>query len=237
MRALLSLVFATVACSSSGSSSAPDAGGFTPASDDAGNTSTTFGELRSGIATYYDATGAGNCSFDATPDDLDVVALQTTMYAGSAWCGACVKVQGPKGNVTVRVVDSCPTCENANHIDLSQQAFAKIAEVSAGRVDVKWQFVPCAVSGPIAYHFKEGSNPYWTAIQIRNHRVPIAKVEAKKKGAWQTLKRVDYNYFLDESGLGDGPYDLRVTSIEGKSIEDPAIGFAEATTVAGASQL
>jgi expansin (peptidoglycan-binding protein) len=104
-------------------------------------------------------------------------------------------------------------------------------------VDVKWQFVPCAVSGPIAYHFKEGSNPYWTAIQIRNHRVPIAKVEAKKKGAWQTLKRVDYNYFLDESGLGDGPYDLRVTSIEGKSIEDPAIGFAEATTVAGASQL
>ena len=42
-----------------------------------------------GEATYYDATGAGNCGFPATPDDLMVGAMNQTDYAASAVCGAC----------------------------------------------------------------------------------------------------------------------------------------------------
>ncbi|MGZ3422856.1 MAG: expansin EXLX1 family cellulose-binding protein [Polyangiales bacterium] len=220
-----------VSCASNPPAQATD-GGFTPAGDQ-----TPFGAVEDGIATFYDATGEGNCSFDASPDDLDVVALDSRQYQNAAWCGACVKVDGPKGTVKVRVVDKCPTCESRTHIDMSKSAFAKIADPSAGRVNVKWQFVPCAVTGPISYRFKEGSNAYWSAIQIRNHRMPIKSVEANVKGAWIALTRADYNYFLYEKGLGAGPYDLRVTSIEDKTVEDTGIPFAEATVANGKSQL
>ena len=31
-----------------------------------------------------------------------------------------------------------------------------------------WQVVSPALNGPIAYHFKDGSNQWWTAVQVRN---------------------------------------------------------------------
>src|SRR5262245_57271604 len=60
-----------------------------------------IGAMQQGIATFYDATGAGNCSFDATPGDLRVAAMNTPQYANSAACGTCVAVTGPRGSVTV----------------------------------------------------------------------------------------------------------------------------------------
>ncbi|MCB0025658.1 MAG: hypothetical protein KDD91_21640, partial [Caldilinea sp.] len=74
-----------------------------------------------GIATYYDATGAGACSFDASPDDLMVSAMNADEYDNAALCGAFVRVTGPRGDVTVRIVDLCPECK-AGHLDLSQEA-------------------------------------------------------------------------------------------------------------------
>lgn len=38
-------------------------------------------------------------------------------------------------------------------------------------------YVACGLEGPIVYYFKEGSNSFWTAVQVRNHRYPIAKLE------------------------------------------------------------
>lgn len=198
--------------------------------DKSGSAPTSGGNLYStavkeGIATYYDATGAGNCGFDATPDDLDVAAFDTSSYAGSAACGACVRVKGPDGEVTVRIVDSCPGCD-ANHLDLSRSAFAKIAEPSKGRVPISFSTVACTVSGGIAYHFKDGSSKYWTAIQIRNHRLPIAKVEYEKSGAFVEMKREDYNYFVESKGVGDLPSGLvlRVTAADGQVVEEKLAG-------------
>jgi expansin (peptidoglycan-binding protein) len=198
---------------------------------------TPYGPVEDGIATSYDATGVGHCSFEAPPEDPDVAALDTRQYQSAAWCGACVRVDGPKGSVKVRVVDQCPTCESRTHIDLSKSAFTKIGDLATGRLNVKWQFIPCAVTGNIAYHFKEGSNVDWTAVQIRNHRMPIKSVEAKVNGAWKPLARTDYNFFIYDGGLGQGPYELRVTSTEGKTVEDMGIPFAPGTTVSGTGQL
>lgn len=182
-------------------------------------------EVKEGIATFYDATGAGNCSFDATPDDLDVAAFDASSYAGSATCGACVKVKGPQGEVTVRIVDSCPGCDR-NHLDLSRSAFAKIAEPSRGRVPVSFSTVACGVSGGMAFHFKDGSSKWWTAIQVRNHRLPVAKVEYQKAGAFVEMKRADYNFFIEASGVGDQPNGLvvRVTALDGQVVEEKLPG-------------
>ncbi|NUP06594.1 MAG: hypothetical protein HOW73_11105 [Polyangiaceae bacterium] len=194
-------------------------------------------EQHEGEATYYDfADGSGNCSFPATPDDLLVGAMNHADYAGSAACGTCAEVSGPNGSVTVRVVDQCPECPQGD-IDLSPEAFEQIAALEAGRVPIQWRYVACDVDGPIVYHFKEGSNPWWVAIQIRNHRTPIQSVEAKdESGNYVSLVRADYNFFLKEDGLGEGPFSLRVTDTLGEVLEDTGIALVEAGDSPGAAQ-
>lgn len=189
----------------------------------------------SGEGTYYAATGAGNCGFDESPGDLMVAAMNAQDYNTAAWCGACLEVSGPDGTVTVRVVDQCPECVHGD-LDLSREAFERIAPLSAGRVPITWREVACNVSGPIAYHFKDGANAYWTAIQIRNHRYPIARVEAMVEGAYREIPRLDYNYFVEDSGLGPGPYTLRVTDTRGQTVEDSGIALGDDVTRQGTSQ-
>ena len=189
----------------------------------------------SGDGTYYAADGTGNCSFDASPNDLLVAAMNHPDYGTAQWCGACVAVTGPKGTVTVRIVDQCPECLKGS-LDMSPQAFDMIADHAAGRVPITWQEVACDVTGPIDYHFKDGANAYWTAIQIRNGRYPIAKVEAMKNGAYVEVPRLDYNYFVDASGLGAGPYQLRVTDQRGHVVEDTGIALGDNVTRTGSGQ-
>jgi expansin len=192
---------------------------------------------RTGEGTYYDADGTGNCSFDPSPEDLLVAAMNQVDYDGSAACGACVRVDGPDGSVTVRIVDRCPGCGEGG-VDLSPQAFERIAELSAGRVPISWRYVPCEVDGPVRYRFKEGSNPFWTAVQIRNHRHAIASVEALLAGGdWTAIARENYNYFVQADGLGEGPFGLRVTDVHGGVIEDLDVVPGDGTEFESGAQL
>ena len=189
-----------------------------------------------GEATHYDADGTGNCSFEADPDRM-VAAMNGADYKGAIWCGACVRVSGPEGEVTVRIVDQCPGCAEGD-LDLSKEAFAKIAPLVTGRVRVQWRPVPCEVSGPIAYRFKERSNAFWTGIQVRNHRYAIAKLEARDAaGNYTPIKRAEYNYFVTTKGLGPGPYTLRVTDTRANVLEDTNVELGEGVTRQGAAQL
>lgn len=95
----------------------------------------------SGEATYYDADGTGACGFKATPNALMVAAMNKAQYKKSL-CGQCIHVKGPKGEVTVRIVDLCPGCSMGD-VDLSRQAFQAISPLSAGRVKISWSFVAC----------------------------------------------------------------------------------------------
>ncbi len=188
-----------------------------------------------GEGTYYDADGTGNCSFAADPSRM-VAAINGPDYATAAWCGACVEVTGPSGTVVVRIVDKCPGCASGD-LDLSREAFARIAPISAGRVNISWREVACEVSGPLAYQFKDGSSQYWTAIQVRNHRYPIAMLEAREaQGAYRSIPRLDYNYFVQDDGLGPGPYTLRVTDTRGQVVEDGDIAVGDDVARTGAAQ-
>jgi expansin (peptidoglycan-binding protein) len=181
----------------------------------------TLGVARSGNATFYSATGAGHCSFDATPHDLMVAAMNRTDYAGSYACGSFVTVKGPLGTVTVRITDECPECPKG-HIDLSAQAFAKIAKPVTGIVPITWTVVPGDVQGPIQYRYKEGSTRYWTAIQVRNHKLPITKLEIMPSGSktWINVSRMDYNYFVYAPPIAAGSVQVRVTAEGGATLQD-----------------
>jgi expansin len=191
-----------------------------------------------GQGTYYAADGTGNCSFDASPDDLLVAAMNKPDYGNSQWCGACLEVTGPNGTVRVRVVDSCPGCAHGD-LDMSPQAFDMIADHAAGRVPISWHDVSCDVTGPIEYHFKDGANAYWTAVQIRNARYEVTKLEVMQNGAYTAIPRLDYNYFVAASGLGPGPYQFRVSSERSQGtvvVEDSGIALGDNVTRTGANQ-
>jgi expansin (peptidoglycan-binding protein) len=193
--------------------------------------------IHQGIATYYNATGDGACMFGPSPNDLMVAAMNAEEYDNSAVCGSYVFVTGPQGTVTVRIVDLCPECK-AGHLDLSREAFALIADLNLGVVPITWQVVSPDLSGPIAYHFKDGSNQWWTAVQIRNHRNPIAQLEyLDGNHQWVSVPRTSYNYFVQTTpGMGPGPYSFRVTDSYGNVLVDSDIPHIENGTLPGAAQ-
>jgi expansin (peptidoglycan-binding protein) len=158
-------------------------------------------------------------------------------YENAAYCGAYLHVEGPQGAITVRVVDLCPEYQ-AGHLDLSREAFAQIADLYLGCVNSAWKLVSPELDGPIAYHFKDGSNQWWTAVQIRNHRNPIAKFEylVSDRG-WVRVSRTSYNYFVQTNlGMGPGTYTFRVTGWYGNMLTDIDIPHIENGTVSGAAQ-
>lgn len=225
----------------SGTSTAAPAYGST-GSTGSGSTGTTtpatvvLGTTHSGEGTYYGATGEGACSFDASTD-LMVAAMNPTDYAGSAACGEYVSVTGPKGTVTVRITDLCPGCA-AGDVDLSAEAFAKIADPVAGRVPITWQVVAAQLSGPVQYRYKEGSTRWWNGIQVRNHRLPIAKLEIMPSGSssWIEVQRTGYNYFVHASPIEPGPLQVRITASTGATLQDTLPEPQDSLLVQGAAQ-
>ena len=193
--------------------------------------------IHQGTATYYTATGDGACMFGPSPSDLMVAAMNADEFDTAAVCGEYVRVTGPKGTITVRIVDLCPEC-TTGHLDLSQQAFAQIADLPLGVVPISWQVVSPALAGPISYHFKDGSNQWWTAVQIRNHRNPIARLEyLNASSQWVSVPRTSYNYFVQTNpGMGTGPYTFRVTDSYGNVLIDSGIALVVNGTINGAKQ-
>ena len=105
-------------------------------------------------------------------------------------------------------------------------------------VPITWQVVSPALSGPIVYHFKDGSSQYWTAVQIRNHRNPIAKFEySPSPGQWVVVPRTYCYYFAQaQPDMGPGPYTFRVTDSYGNVLTDSNIPLVVNGSVDGSSQ-
>lgn len=168
----------------------------------------------SGKATFYAATGAGNCSFDKVSNPL-VVALGPAEYRAGAACGGYLDVTGPKGTVRVKVVDQCPECP-AGHIDLSREAFAKIGNTGDGVIPVTYRTVANpGVPGPVTVRVKEGSSQYWLALRFDNHGNSLTSAEIKSGSGFQKLEHTDYNYWIDSNGSGNGPFTVRLTDTAG----------------------
>ncbi|MFC4145684.1 expansin EXLX1 family cellulose-binding protein [Micromonospora mangrovi] len=174
------------------------------------------GTVHQGKATFYDSQGAGgNCSRPAAPTNRLYVALGPGEYAEGAACGGFLDVTGPKGTVRVLVMDQCPECE-PGHLDLSAEAFARIADPVKGVVPVSYRaVVNPPLPGPLTFRMKEGASQWWFAVLVGEHGNPLRSVEVRQGGNWRGATRQDYNYWLIDSGAGPGPYAIRVTDVYG----------------------
>ncbi|MFC4021482.1 expansin EXLX1 family cellulose-binding protein [Micromonospora sp. GCM10011542] len=174
-----------------------------------------------GKATFYDSNGAGgNCSNPAAPANRLYVALGPDEYAAGAACGGFLDVTGPKGTVRVLITDQCPECV-PGHLDLSREAFARIADPVRGVVPVRYRaVVNPPLPGPLTFRIKEGASQWWFAVRVGNHGNPLRAVEVRQRdsGGWRPAVRQDYNYWLIASGAGPGPYSVRVSDVYGHRV-------------------
>ncbi|WP_313905420.1 expansin EXLX1 family cellulose-binding protein [Streptomyces sp. SLBN-31] len=191
---------------SRGSSTPPTAGRIRP------NTS------YQGVATAYAAgVGDGACLFGPSPDMM-IAAMNTTDYETSKACGAYVLVRAANGkSITVRITNECPLPCAPGQIDLSQQAFAKLADLKVGRLPITWSLVSPGSIGTMSIRYKTGSSAYWCGIQVIGHRNPVARLEVRTGGGWRQLPRTSFNYFIAADGNGCGKA-IRVTDIYGEQL-------------------
>jgi expansin len=170
-----------------------------------------------GEATHYVlSAGGGNCSYPSPPASQLFVALSPGEYDSAAACGSYVQVTGPDGSVTAEVIDQCPPCQ-AGHLDLSEQAFARIAPLAAGLVRVTYRTVADPpLPAPLSLLVKDGSSAYWLALLPIGAGNPVTsvRVSSASRGG-QELSRASYGYWLAPSGMGAGPFTVRVTDSEG----------------------
>ncbi|WP_369034814.1 expansin EXLX1 family cellulose-binding protein [Streptomyces adonidis] len=173
-----------------------------------------------GVATFY---GAGNgdghaCSYGPSADVM-TAAMNTTDYETSMACGAYILVRAASGaSVTVRITNECPGDCAPGQVDLSAQAFAKIADPVAGRIPITWSLLSPANADTLSVRYKTGSSQYWCGIQVIGHRNPLARLEVRTSGgSWVRLARTEYNYFLSEQGSGCGGA-IRISDIYGEQL-------------------
>ena len=174
----------------------------------------------SGIATHYVLEGLPNCSYPTPPSDGLFVALSPSEYDSAAACGGYITVTGPnRTSVTVQVIDQCPECASG-HIDLSEPAFAELAPLGAGLINVSYQYLADPpLPGPITMEVKQGSSQYWLALLADNTGNPLASVQVETaSGGWVNLARANYNYWIAQSGAGSGPFTVRLTDTEGHTV-------------------
>jgi expansin (peptidoglycan-binding protein) len=175
------------------------------------------------------------CGYPPETGNHMVVALDASELDGTAMCGACIDVHGPSGEATVLVVNGCPGCE-VGHLDLSPEAYDLIAAGYNGVPPITWRYVPCDVTGPIRYAYYSGSSTTWAWVQVRNHRNPIAKLEARMAGgSFAELERSDWGYFK-ALHLPAGGQTYRVTDIYGQVLQDSGIAVPDEGEVDGKAQ-
>lgn len=174
-----------------------------------------------GDATYYfeAGNGSGACGFGVA--NRLTAAINGADFAGSRACGACLLVTNPatKLSVEVRVDDVCPDCAKGD-VDLAPAAFAQIADPALGRVPVRWVYTACPPA-KLSIAFHPSASRWWTALQVRDHRYPVAALAWRRSGstdAFVALPRERFNYFVANTGMGDGPFDLRLRDVYGQTV-------------------
>ncbi|KAJ5512573.1 Barwin-related endoglucanase [Penicillium fimorum] len=195
-----------------------------------------------GKATFYGGNvGGGTCSFSGytLPSHLFGAALSLQRWDDAANCGACVSVTGPNGNsIKAMIVDQCPECES-NHLDLFQDAFAELSDISAGIIQTTWSYVSCDLDGPIKLKNKEGTSAYWFSMQVVNANEPVASLDVSTDGGstWQETSRQYYNFFENSAGFGTSTVDVRITGASGKTVVVKNVGVGSGNEVTAKSNL
>jgi len=182
-------------------------------------------KIRSGFATYTGSGYEGGIALlDPIPSDMEIVAVNKPDFncygVQAALAGAYLEVTGPKGSTVVYVTD-CYTEAPEGALDLCGISCDKIGNtnVPGGKIDVTWRIIPAPITGNFIYRILPASSKWWMAIQVRNHKYPVMKMEYFKDGEWIDIPKDRCNYFVINN-LDTSTIKIRLTDIRGKTVTD-----------------
>ncbi|MEU3644380.1 cysteine/serine endopeptidase inhibitor [Lentzea sp. NPDC034063] len=99
----------------------------------------------SGTASYYNDAGYGACGTKINAATELLVAAPAALWTtpnpnNDPLCRKSIRVTHNGRTITVPIKDKCPSCAS-NKIDLSQPAFAGLADTAVGIINVTWEIV------------------------------------------------------------------------------------------------
>ena len=199
----------------------------------------SLGKTYQGRATFYDAAnpagGIGASGYDNLSGSAlgGITAINNVQWNGSEASGGFLEVSGEKQRkgaapIIVQIADWL--YERADGLDMSAEAFAKVADPVSGIVNIEYKLVDPGDDFQTPYGHKigdgivvesiSGANPWYGAIRLNNHRYPIESVDMLTEGDGKvSLERKEDNRFVieDKSGIY-GAQDLVVTDIFGQQV-------------------
>lgn len=149
-------------------------------------------------------------------------------------CGQCVEVtvltsEGTK-SVVVRIMDRCAD-ENCG-MDLGGLAPSSVMADGFGRYQGAWRFVSCVghpetYDGDTSLFVKEGSNAFWSAVQVRNPDMAVTAMDwqeqddASKSGSFAYASPSIENFYLVPTEVlqGNATYVVTVHYSNGATVK------------------
>ncbi len=182
-------------------------------------------KVREGYATYT-GTGyeGGIALLDPIPDDMEIVAVNkpelNSYGVQSALSGAYIEITGPKGT-TVAYVTDCYTEAFEGALDLCRISCDKIGDtnVPGGRIPLSWRVIEAPIVGNFTYRILPASSKWWLALQVRNHKYPVMKLEYFNDSEWIDVTKDRCNYFAIRN-INSNTLKVRITDIRGKVVTD-----------------
>ncbi|MGI5163496.1 expansin EXLX1 family cellulose-binding protein [Spirillospora sp. CA-253888] len=168
-----------------------------------------------GTAVFHDDWSEVLCSLGPLPPGGLYASLPAREFEDAGLCGAYLEIEGPRDTVRALVVDRCRGC-GPGRLDLSEAAFRRIAGgTGKGVAPVRYGLLrDPEEAGRLAFRVKPGSSAAWLGLLVIGHGNPLARVEARDGGRWRELGRSADNHWTS-SGLGGGPFTVRVTDRHG----------------------
>jgi hypothetical protein len=192
--------------------------------------------VEKGRITYYAQSNIVACDIPQSEWPEYTTALSEKHFQGGLACGATVRLMNGGKEIRAMVVDLCPVEGNEEwcsgdmtHFDLGNStAFAQLEPPVTGVKEITFEWMPTPVGDtPVRLRLKDGVNAWWVAIEVINHRYPVARLEIKdpQSGAWRAGDRTKpgmYNYWqFDFTGNGlQPPFQIRITDQYGQVIEE-----------------
>jgi expansin len=141
-------------------------------------------------------------------------------------CDVCAELTA-NGQTLIAHVVTYGDETGVDDIDVSVQVHSALGGATSSKLT--WRFVTCPTTHPIYYTFdgREWSNTWYFRVWIRNARVPVAKVEYQLAGkSWAAMNWQDDGAWEIDSKDFSAGFSLRVTAIDGQTVEDaiPGIG-------------
>jgi hypothetical protein len=161
-----------------------------------------------------------------------IAGVSNELSGGGSICDACMKIETAQGESIVARIVTYGVEQAPGDIDVSPSVFAAISHDEYPRSMV-WSLVACPKGGSILLEYKGDSNPFWTALWVRNATIPIERVTVSR-GTSQDEQELwvasDGSRVLD-SGFGEGAFTVTLTSVLGEKIEKTFDGFAPGSLV------